>query len=195
MKYTAKRNLSLSLSVIFLVLALIVFFVWDWPSFKAVGELNKKINQEQTQYNNQYQAVQIAKSIIDQYKSLINVSQTVSLSIPRDPEIQNLLAQVDNITTQSGLTLDNINFETAATVVLSAKQAKQSTSIVQSYRTMTLTLGLSGNYDSLKTWLNAIETNIRVMDVVKISFAGLSTEASKNIGIFNFKVTLNVYYQ
>jgi len=195
MKYTAKRNLSLGLSVTFLVLALIVFFVWDWPSFKEVGELNKKINQEQTQYNNQYQAVQIAKSIIDQYKSLINVSQTVSLSIPRDPEIQNLLAQVDNITTQSGLTLDNINFETAATVVPSAKQAKQSTSIVQNYHTMTLTLGLSGNYESLKTWLNVIETNIRLMNVVKISFAGLSAEASKNIGIFNFKVALNVYYQ
>jgi len=195
MKYTAKRNLSLGLSVTFLVLALIVFFVWDWPSFKEVGELNKKINQEQTQYNNQYQAVQIAKSIIDQYKSLINVSQTVSLSIPRDPEIQNLLAQVDNITTQSGLTLDNINFETAATVVPSAKQVKQSTSIVQNYHTMTLTLGLSGNYESLKTWLNVIETNIRLMNVVKISFAGLSAEASKNIDIFNFKVSLNVYYQ
>lgn len=191
MKYTARRNISLILSLVFVILTLVVFFSMDWPTFQSVGDLNKKITQEQTQYENQYNAVQIAKAIVNQYKSLVSVSQTISLSIPRETEVQNLLAQIDGITSQSGLLLQDVSFEN-----ISSSVPKSKTTIVQNYSVLQLTLSLTGNYDSFKTWLNAIETNIRLMDVTKISFAGLSSsENQKNLGIFNFKVTLNVYYQ
>lgn len=193
MKYTARRNISLALSLVFLVLTLIVIFVWAWPTFKEVGDLNKKINEEKSQYDTQYKAVQIAKSIIDQYKSLISVSQTISLSIPRGAEIQNLLAQLDNITTQSGLSLQSINFENVGALASPSKQS--ASNIVQGYKTLRLTLGLMGNYESLKTWLNAVESDIRLMDIVNIAFAGLTSDSQKNSGLFNFKVMLNVYYQ
>ncbi len=192
MKYTARRNISLGLSFVFLILAILVIFVWAWPAFKTVGELNKKISQEKSQYDTQYKAVQIAKTIINQYKSLISVSQTISLSIPRGAEIQNLLAQLDNITTQSGLSLQSVNFESVGALT-PVKQTSQS--IVQSYKTLRLTLGLTGNYESLKTWLNAVESDIRLMDIVNVSFAGLTSDNQKNSGLFNFKVMLNVYYQ
>ncbi|HOX21400.1 MAG TPA: type 4a pilus biogenesis protein PilO [Candidatus Paceibacterota bacterium] len=193
MKYTAKRNISLTLSLVVLILALVVIFVWTWPAFKEVGDLNKKINEEKSQYDTQYQAVQIAKSIIDQYKSLISVSQTISLSIPRGAEIQNLLAQLETITTQSGLSLQSINFENVGVSTPSSKKSAQN--IVQSYKTLRLTLGLTGNYESLKTWLNAVESDIRLMDIVNIAFAGSTTDSQKNSGLFNFRVILNVYYQ
>lgn len=193
MKYTARRNISLALSFVFLVLALIVIFVWAWPAFQEVGVLNKKINEEKSQYDTQYKAVQIAKSIIDQYKSLISVSQTISLSIPRGAEIQNLLAQLDNITTQSGLSLQSVNFENVGVLTSPSKQSAQN--IIQSYKTLRLTLGLTGNYESLKTWLNAVESDIRLMDIINIAFAGLTSDSQKNSGLFNFKVMLNVYYQ
>jgi Tfp pilus assembly protein PilO len=193
MKYTARRNISLALSFVFLVLTLIVIFVWAWPAFKEVGDLNKKINEEKSQYDTQYKAVQIAKSIIDQYKSLISVSQTISLSIPRGAEIQNLLAQLDNITMQSGLSLQSINFENVGVLTSPSKQS--ASNIVQGYKTLRLTLGLMGNYESLKTWLNAVESDIRLMDIVNIAFAGLTSDSQKNSGLFNFKVVLNVYYQ
>lgn len=193
MKYTARRNISLALSFVFLVLALIVIFVWAWPAFQEMGVLNKKINEEKSQYDTQYKAVQIAKSIIDQYKSLISVSQTISLTIPRGAEIQNLLAQLDNITTQSGLSLQSVNFENAGALASGGKQSAQN--IIQSYKTLRLTLGLTGNYESLKTWLNAVESDIRLMDIINIAFAGLTSDSQKNSGLFNFKVMLNVYYQ
>lgn len=193
MQYTARRNISLALSFVFFVLALIVIFVWAWPAFQEVGVLNKKINEEKSQYDTQYKAVQIAKSIINQYKSLISVSQTISLSIPRGAEIQNLLAQLDNITTQSGLSLQSINFENVGVLTSSSKQSAQN--IVQSYKTLRLTLGLTGDYESLKTWLNAVESDIRLMDIINIAFAGLASDSQKSSGLFNFKAMLNVYYQ
>lgn len=190
MKYTTKRNISLVIILILVGAALGVFFGMDWPAFKKIGELNGKISQEKTQYEDQYEAVQIAKSIINQYKSLSGVNQTISLSVPREAEIQNVLSQINNISLQAGLTTQSINFENL-TVIQSKKDV-----LVKNNQIIRVDISLLGSYESFKTWLLAIEGNIRLMDVEKISFSGISgSESTKNQGIFNFKVSLSVYYQ
>jgi Tfp pilus assembly protein PilO len=191
MKYTTKRNISLVIVIILVGAALSVFFGLDWPAFKKIGELNGKMSQEKEQYEEQYEAVQIAKSIINQYKSLSNVSQTISLSIPRDAEVQNVLAQINKISIQAGLTTQSLNFENV-TVAQPKKEV-----LVKNNQITRVDVSLLGSYDSFKTWLSAIESNIRLMDVQSISFSGIATSdtSNKDLGIFNFKVSLNVYYQ
>lgn len=189
-KYTTKRNISLFIILILVGGALGVFFGMDWPAFKKIGELNGKISQEKTQYEDQYGAVQVAKSIINQYKSLSGVNQTISLSVPREAEIQNVLSQINNISLQAGLTTQSVNFENV-TVTQSKKDV-----LVKNNQITRIDVSLLGSYESFKTWLSAIEGNIRLMDVETISFSGISgSESTKNQGIFNFKVSLNVYYQ
>lgn len=190
MKYTTKRNISLVIVLILVGAALGVFFGMDWPAFKKIGELNGKISQEKAQYEDQYEAVQIAKSIINQYKSLSGVNQTISLSVPREAEIQNIIAQINNISLQSALTTQSVNFDDL-TVVQPKKDV-----LVKNNKITRIDISLMGSYESFKTWLSAIEGNIRLMDVKAISFSGISgTENTKNQGIFNFKVSLDVYYQ
>jgi len=190
MKYTTKRNISLVIVLILVGAALGVFFGMDWPAFKKIGELNGKISQEKAQYEDQYEAVQIAKSIINQYKSLSGVNQTISLSVPREAEIQNIIAQINNISLQAGLTTQSINFEN-----LAVTQPKKDV-LVKNNQVTSIDISLLGTYVSFKTWLSAIEGNIRLMDVETIAFSGISgVESTKNQGIFNFKVSFNVYYQ
>lgn len=190
MKYTTKRNISLVIVLILAGAALGVFFGMDWPAFKKIGELNGKISQEKAQYEDQYEAVQIAKSIINQYKSLSGVNQTISLSVPREAEIQNIIAQINNISLQAGLTTQSINFDN-----LVVTQPKKDV-LVKNNQITSIDISLLGTYESFKTWLSAIEGNIRLMDVGTIAFSGISgAESNKNQGIFNFKVSLNVYYQ
>ena len=190
MKYTTKRNISLTIVLVLVGAALGVFFGLDWPAFQKIGELNGKIAQEKIQYQDQYEAVQIAKSIINQYKSLSGVSQTISLSVPREAEIQNIIAQINNVSLQAGLTTQSINFE-SVTVTQPKKDV-----LVKNNQITRIDISLLGSYESFKTWLSAIEGNIRLMDIEKISFSGISgSDNTKNQGMFNFKVSLNVYYQ
>jgi Tfp pilus assembly protein PilO len=190
MKYTTKRNISLTIVLALVGAALGVFFGLDWPAFQRIGELNGKIAQEKVQYQEQYEAVQIAKSIINQYKSLSGVSQTISLSVPREDEIQNIIAQINNISLQAGLTTQSINFQ-SVTVTQPKKDV-----LVKNNQITRIDVSLLGSYESFKTWLSAIEGNIRLMDVQKISFSGVSgADSTKNQSTFNFKVSLNVYYQ
>jgi Tfp pilus assembly protein PilO len=119
------------------------------------------------------------------------VSQTISLSIPRDAEVQNVLAQINKISIQAGLTTQSLNFEN-----ITVTQPKKEV-LVKNNQITRVDVSLLGSYDSFKTWLSAIESNIRLMDVQSISFSGIATSdtSNKDLGIFNFKVSLNVYYQ
>jgi Tfp pilus assembly protein PilO len=118
------------------------------------------------------------------------VNQTISLSVPREAEIQNIIAQINNISLQSALTTQSVNFDDL-TVVQPKKDV-----LVKNNKITRIDISLMGSYESFKTWLSAIEGNIRLMDVKAISFSGISgTENTKNQGIFNFKVSLDVYYQ
>lgn len=191
MNYTIKRNISLLISVTFLIGALVVFFALDWPIFGQIREINKKIAQEEAQYSEQFQAVQTAKSIINQYRGLTGVSQTISLSVPLGTEIENVVAQLDNLATQSGLEVQGINFETPSLPTLKNKNGAE---IAQQNKILRLTLSLGGSYESFKTWLASVESNIRLMDVKSISFSSLGGEG-QGADRFNFKVGIDAYYQ
>jgi Tfp pilus assembly protein PilO len=188
MKYTTRRNISLFIAGVLLIASISVFFGLDWPVLREIRELSSKLAQERVQYEEQFQAVQTAKSIINQYKTLTGVSQAISLSVPRGPEIQNVISQLDNLAVQSGLDVQNISFETPAVSSL----GEQRGGIALENRILVVSLALSGSYQSFKTWLNAIESNIRLMDVKNISFSSFGGGV---IDQFNFKVVLTSYYQ
>lgn len=187
MKYTTRRNISLFISGALLIASIAIFFVLDWPVLKEIRELSSKLAQEKVQYEDQFQAVQTAKSIINQYKTLTGVSQAISLSVPRGPEIQNVISQLDNLAVQSGLEVQNISFETPAAPTI----AERGRELAVENRILRVSLALSGSYESFKVWLNAVESNIRLMDVGNISFSSFGGAE----GFFNFKVVLNSYYQ
>lgn len=191
MKYTTKRNISLIIAFIFLLGALFVFFILVWPTLGEIRELNKKLAQERKHYQNQLQSVEIARSIIEQYKNLLPVSQTISLTLPRDPELQNLIKQLETISQESRIFIQNINFEKTTSLLIQSTNQE----LTQPYQTLTINLNLVGSYQDFKTWLNAIETNMRLMDVFKISLSPIISEGQKFSDNFNFNVVLKTYYQ
>ena len=72
MKETSKRNISLIIVILIFGVALVVFFSLSWPNLTKVFDLNSQLNETKKEYTNQSQAVQLAKSVIEQYKNLRN---------------------------------------------------------------------------------------------------------------------------
>jgi Tfp pilus assembly protein PilO len=191
MNYTTRRNISLLLAAGLLLAAVIVFFALDMPVFREIGDTNDKIAQEQAQYDEQFQAVQTAKSIINQYRGLASVSQAISLSVPRGAEIENIISQLNNIAAQSGLEVQGVNFETPS---LPTIKGGSQANLAEKNKILRISLTLIGSYESFKVWLSSVETNIRLMDVGDISFSSLGGD-DQSANRFNFKVTLDTYYQ
>ena len=195
MKESTKRNLSLILIIVFFIVAFVVFFNYTWPALLKVLDANDKLKVVKQNYAKQLQSLQMAKQIIDQYKNLTNVNQTISLTLPKSEEIYNVITQLNKISQNSGLLLQSISLQRSASTSQTTSTTKTE-SLLNKPQTITLTLNLVGTYEAFKTWLEAIETNIRLMDITNINFSGvLSSEKSTTANIFNYRVTLNTYYQ
>ena len=195
MKESTKRNLSLILIIVFFIVAFVVFFNYTWPALLKVLDANDKLKVVKQNYAKQLQSLQMAKQIIDQYKNLTNVNQTISLTLPKSEEIYNVITQLNKISQNSGLLLQSISLQRSAPTSQTTSTTKTE-SLLNKPQTITLTLNLVGTYEAFKTWLEAIVTNIRLMDITNINFSGvLSSEKSTTTNIFNYRVTLNTYYQ
>jgi Tfp pilus assembly protein PilO len=195
MKETAKRNISLILVIVFFGAAMIVFFTLSWPNLTKVFDLNSVLNESKKEYENQNQSLQLAKSIIEQYKNLNDVNQAVSLTMPKTDEIYNIIVQLNKIAESSGMSIEGLSLkEVINNNELDDSNNRQN--LVKPYRTISINTSLNGSYESFKTWLELVETNIRLMDVKSVSFEGVNLSSDKPINnFFNFNVNLDIYYQ
>jgi len=195
MKETAKRNISLILVIVFFGAAMIVFFTLSWPNLTKVFDLNFTLNKTKKEYENQNQSLQLAKSIIEQYRNLNNVNQAISLTMPKTNEVYNIIVQLNKIAESSGMSIEGLSLkEVINNNELDDSNNRQN--LVKPYRTISINTSLNGSYESFKTWLELVETNIRLMDVKSVSFEGVNLSSNKSINnFFNFNVNLDVYYQ
>lgn len=199
MKETTKRNFSLILTIIFFLISLIAFFNYTWPALLRVLDLNDSLKLIKEEYTRQNKSLQIAKDIINQYKNLSNVNQMISLTLPKTDELFNVVAQLEKISSESGILIQNITIkpplQSATSTAASASAGGSKESLISSVQSINVDLSMVGTYESFKTWINAIETNIRLMDITSINFTGMVASEKTSTNIFNFRVNLNFYYQ
>lgn len=202
MQETTKRTFSLILIIVFFLVSLIVFFNYTWPALLKVLDLNDALKIVKEEYAKQSKSLQLAKEIINQYKNSSNINQMVSLTLPKTDELFNVLAQLDKISNESGILIQSITVKTPSSSSTSSSPsssnvstASQKASLINPVQSISMELSMVGTYESFKTWLNAIETNIRLMDITSINIAGVATSEKTSSNFFNFRVTLNVYYQ
>ncbi len=202
MKESEKRTISIIIILALFIGAAIVFFTMTWPMFDQVLKDNKNLALAKAEYQKQAEAVRLAKTIVDQYKNLTDVNQMISLTMPRSEELYNAIVQLNKISEDSGLSIQSIALQkiSSATTASSKTSSASSQSLLKSPQQVALTLSLNGTYESFKTWLEAVETNIRLMDITNISFSGAKTTPTERgsgagFNFFNFSVALNLYYQ
>ena len=142
------------------------------------------------------------KQVYDSRKSEMN---RVFYVLPIEKDLPNLIVQFEALASENGLILEKINFikqvttkKAAAEDVEWGEKSPTSTTTTETlepqkdYKTLEVSLSLSGNYQSFQSFLEALELNIRLMDIKSISFKTQKTEAGAG---FTFDINLQVYYQ
>jgi len=179
MKPRTKRTISLLTSVLFLVSALAIYVNLVQPAYQDVQRLRGTLQAKTNLLARQKTIISQVQNLLAQFKSATQLQETVSLALPNNEASSALFHQIQAIARASNLTLDSIAFN-----LLSLKSGKLGT--------IQTTLRLSGNYAGIKTFLNAIETNVRVMDLVNLK---LEQSTKPNQDLYGYTVALNAYYQ
>jgi len=121
------------------------------------------------------------------YDSLADEADRVAQAAPKAEDFPSLLIQLEDLSSKNGLILDNVVFKT----IDDSKDKKISPAVAE-VKVTAADLSLNGSQDSFKTFLRAVEANLRIMDVSYINF---SEQKSNNASGQDFKVSLTTYYR
>jgi hypothetical protein len=202
MKSNSKQLTSAIIATLFFAVALLVYFEMIVPNYANLQTDKGQVLSEQALYTNESSTVNQVEKLLITYQSETSSTQLVNMSLPVGQSVASALAQMYGLATNSGFTLQSAGIAiqavqapvTAVSTNINSVAA-QGGSIVRPTGTVTFQLGGSGTYESLKSFLLGLESNIRLFNVTGISIQEPGQTKGSSPDLFNYTITVVAYYQ
>lgn len=169
----SKNNLII---IVLLIAFIAILFLVDWPAYNKFVFLNSETERYKNLLEEEKELLAKVNQLKEIYESREDELKKVYYSLPAGKEIPNLIVQFEALASENGLILESLDFTEQ-----------------ESRKTLSVSLSISGTYQSFESFLEALEFNVRLMDVQSIDFSSAETEVGSSI--FTFDVKLIVYYQ
>lgn len=186
MKSSTKRFYSLLAGVGLLFGALFVFSSLIQPQYNEIQRIRGEREAKAKLLGGYKATADALNQLLQKYQNVSELQATLSLSLPIGEKIPDIFNQVQGIAGLSDMKIDSISFQ-----YLTVDYGDKST-ILRPLGSLRVGMKLSGPYDSLKKFLGAVETNIRILDVNTLTVDGGAL--SKN-PVLNYTVSLDTRYQ
>src|SRR3989344_1991296 len=175
--------------IAFLPLGTIAVILWlALPEYRAL-QAAKSVRAASSQaLEEKRQLVAKIKNLEAQYHRIEEASLKVAQIIPPTPDIPNLLAEIPAIVLQHGMLLDDLSFAGQGTDASSARSGQEQVA----YKSMDMHLVVKGSYEALKILLEALEKELRIVDVQSLQFS-VSQDAA-DIQPISFSISAKLYY-
>lgn len=167
--------------LVFLV-SVAVGFIVVWPEWKMVNELKGERVLQEGSLEDIKDTIANINELSNKYDKSEEDINKLAIAIPPTPQIPELLIQVEELVKKNGLILGNIDF--------SVEGAKGEGLSQDEVGIIAINVSVEGTYAGLKNILNDIEKNIRLMDVVSVSFSKIDKET----GFSSYSISLKTYY-
>lgn len=184
MKPAVKRLIGVFGSLALLVGALTVFSVLILPATATIQELRGEKVALTNLYNNERRTVDAVGEVFEKFGSVFNLQDTLSLALPTQEDIPSIVNQINGIAKATGVIIDSIDLKLLPINVSSKDDAFKPVGTVR------ITIDLEGAYESIKLYLDSIETNVRIMDVQMFEVEG-DTESE----VLKYTIEIDAYYQ
>ena len=174
------------------------------PSLNSVFESMATLKAEQAKLAEADAAKQKLSDL--QKKDVLSESnyQRVTEAITLTEDLPGLLVQLEALASQNGLILDRValtpaNEKKSKSVSQSASQeTEQAGSPVSpsqgGLKTSEVLVGLSGDFSSLRNFLEVVENNLRLMDVSSVSLSDTASVGGREF-LPSYEVRMNVYHK
>ena len=188
MKTSTKRILSIGLAGLLFIGILVVYGNFIRPEMKKIGEKRALLISKETLFNNEQNAVSQVQDLIGQFQSIAKLQETVSLALPLEENVTQVLNQLQSIAN-----LSNVEMKSFSIRPLAFEASRQP--LVKRLGALELNISISGPYVNVKNFLRSLETNVRIVNVKDFHLTPISGEGSLPGEGFNMILTVEVFYQ
>ena len=185
MKDPIKRLIVSLGSLVFIAGSLYVFASLINPTFAEIQKL-RGTRQAITTLIADYEAVVEARNaILIRYEDMADLQDAFSEAMPSEENIPSLLNQLYGLAVLNEVAVDSIDFQKLPI------QIAEEDSLVKPYGTIQATIRCVSDYENMKRYLGALETNMRLMNVTMVNI----TEGFTEDPILSYTITIEAYYQ
>lgn len=160
-------------------LAIIVFWIFGMPAWNKLSLLNDAIAKRESILSAKEDVLKKIEELEKEYRERAGDVAKISSVIPGTKNTAEFVSTVEAISQQTGLQLVEIT--------MGGSNNEQ-----QELQTMSIELSLSGTYLSLRTFLDLLEKNLRLVDVFEINVGQATTPGAQTT--LDFRIKTNAYY-
>ena len=186
MKPSTYRLISILGSIGLLIGAVVVYSNFVMPTYSDIQVLKDKQLANENLLNDQKDAINAVNKLSAQYQSLTNIQNSVAMVLPSREEVPSVVQQIQGIAGVSGMTITGLSLQYPPI------KAVPKDSLVKPVNIERITVKFTGDYRNLKSYLEGLETNIRLMDVNSISIDGGGIPGKTAL---NYILIIDSYYQ
>lgn len=199
---------SLIIAGLIIVAAIVVYFEFIVPAYSTLEGVKGQEESEVTLYANAQNIATQGKALLATYQNDASSSQSVAMVLPVGSDVSGAIAQIYGIATNANVTVQNIGISAQAIQATTPQggtgsgqltSAAAAGSVLKPTGTISFQVTGLGSYESFKSFLAGLETNIRIFNVTTISLQPVGIIATKtqaaNPDMFNYAITVVTYYQ
>lgn len=157
---------------VILIFAIVYFLIY--PSILGVRDIQKEVVIAKKTLEEKKSIAEDLQGILTKYNAKEEDFKKLDGMVSPSPDLISLLIQFDKLALESGVIMEEISFE------------KLVESSSKNFGVFPVNLKISGSYDCLKNYLEAIAKNLSLMDVETVEVSGDSESMS-------FSLKVNTY--
>lgn len=200
MKQSAKRLISMVVSLVLMIGAFVIFFNLTQPIYQDIQSAKGIQASKQSFIDSKKAAIKQVQKLIQSFGNdteLQSIQNAVQISLPDNPDITGALTQISglaNLNNTSNISIQSINIADipASQSQPSGSSAKKQNIFDKPFSKINFTLQISGLYDDFKNYLRKIETNTRIFDVKEID---VNPQVKLGSVIYTYSLQVAAYYQ
>jgi len=187
------------LSVVGFLVAGAIFFLYTQPTYDSIRVAEAQIREYDQALGRAAELQKIKQSLLSRYNAF-NPSDLDRLQklLPDHVDNVRLVLDLDNLAARHGMALQNVVISNPVSDV----QAQGAVSVIgggkQEYDSLTLRFSTVGTYESFRTFLEDIETSLRVVDLesLKLDRESGASLASEEGGepLYKFDIMIRTYW-
>jgi Tfp pilus assembly protein PilO len=185
MSPAAKRFYSVILSFILIIGAIFVFSSLLLPEYEAIRQLRGERESLTKLLKEEQRVTDSLTRLVSAPSGVSNLQQNLSLTLPTTQAIPEAVNQLEGIAKTRGISVEALGIE------LLPLEATSTDSAIKPVGGLRVSLSAKGSYESLKLYLAALETNIRIMDVRSLKIEGGGSKQST----LSYSLKVDTYYQ
>lgn len=189
MRASTKRALSLLGTAMMFVAALAIYIIFVVPEYESVNVLRGELSARSQIFDEKSAIISRVRDLIAQYQGTARIQDTISLTLPKEENSAAITQQLSGIAGATGVIMQSMAIQSQALRPSSNSNGSEN---VKAIGVTEINLRLFGSYESIKAFIQSVETNIRLMDVVSFR-AEVPSRATPTA--MNYNVVINAYYQ